>query len=363
MQSLAPLSVLLSYLVLAGGCSSHARSTDRAARSAGSPPVGLILQEAEGERRVRRARPTPGRTALGSFIIKVDEKNGGSADFFMGYEDIPPGAAIPPHHHPLSGEILFIQRGTGLALLGSRSGPVGPGSTVYIPRHIRVSLRNTGPDTLTVAFIFPGEGIGQYLRATSVLEGDSAAPFSAQEIAAIRARYHDEITFDSVAGDEHGGLILRATEGERRMQRPPPKGVGALATPFIIKVDRKNGDSPDLVMLYRDIEPGQGIAAHHHPFGGEILFIHRGNGLASLGSHEAPVSAGTTIFIPPNTRAAVRNTGTEPLGTVAIFAQAGFEEYLREISVPLGNPAPPLSAEELSAVRERHRKHVVFDKP
>ena len=201
MRSLIPLSVLLSYLGLAGGCSRHERNIDRVARSARSAPTGLVLQESEGERRVRRPRPTPGRSALGSFIIKVDEKNGGSADFFMGYEDIPPGAAIPPHHHPLSGEILFIQRGTGLALLGSRNGPVGPGSTVYIPRHIRISLRNTGPDTLTVAFIFPGEGIGQYLRATSVLEGDSAAEFSAQEIAAIRARYHDEITFDSVARD------------------------------------------------------------------------------------------------------------------------------------------------------------------
>jgi mannose-6-phosphate isomerase-like protein (cupin superfamily) len=361
-QLLAPLPVLLGYLLLAQACSGHERSSERAAKSSGSPPSGLILRESEGERRMRRPRPSrPG--ALGAFIIKVDEKNGGSTDFFMGYEDIPPGAGIPPHHHPFSGEILFIQRGTGLALLGSCNGPVGRGSTIYIPRHTRVSLRNTGSDTLTVAFIFPGEGIGQYLRAISVLEGDSAVPLSAQEFAAIRARYHDEITFDSAAGQKDGGLILQAADGERRTQRPPPSGMGGLATPFIIKVDRKNGGSPDLVMLARDIETGQGIAAHHHPFGGEILFVHRGSGVASLGSREAPVTAGATIFIPPNTRASLRNTGTEPLGTVAIFAQPGFEEYLRDVSVPEGTRAPPLTAEELSAIRARHREQVTFDKP
>ena len=85
--------------------------------------------------------------------------------------------------------------------------------------------------------------------------------------------------------------------------------------------------------------------------------------VGSLGAREAPVSAGATLYIPPNIRAAVRNTGTEPLGTIAIFGKPGFEEYLRDVSVPEGKPAPPLTAEELSAIRARHREHVVFDRP
>jgi mannose-6-phosphate isomerase-like protein (cupin superfamily) len=323
---------------------------------------GLIIQESEGERRMRRPRPSrPG--ALGAFIIKVDEKNGGSTDLWMGYEDIPPGKGIPPHHHPYSGEILFIQKGNGWASLGPSESAVGPGATIYIPQNTRVSLRNIGRDPLSLAFIFAHPGIGEYFRETSVLEGDSAKPMAEEELAAIRARHREHITFDSLAGANGKGLILQLTEGERRMQRPPPSGVRALSTPFIIKVDRKNGDSPDLVMVYRDIAPGQAIAPHHHPDAGEILFVHQGSGMASVGSHEASVSAGGTIFIPPNTRASLRNTGAEPLRTVAIFAQPGFEEYLREVSVPEGKPAPPLSAEELSAIRARHRRHVVFDKP
>ena len=160
----------------------------------------------------------------------------------------------------------------------------------------------------------------------SLLAGCSSAPRDEKHPAAVPS------------ASPATGLILEESDGERRLQRPPPSGVAALATPFIIKVDRKNGGSPDLVMLYRDVEPGQAIAPHHHPFDGEILFIHRGRGLASLGSREVPVTAGATIYIPPGTRATLRNTGTEPLTTVAIFAKPGFEEYLRDVSVPQGSP-------------------------
>jgi len=94
------------------------------------------------------------------------------------------------------------------------------------------------------------------------------------------------------------------------VRRQPPAGVAALSTPFIIKVDRKNGGSPDFVMGYEDIPLGRGIARHYHPHVDEILFVHRGTGLASLGSLEAVVTEGATIYIPPNTRVSLENTGS-----------------------------------------------------
>src|SRR5215475_4381409 len=54
-------------------------------------------------------------------------------------------------------------------------------------------------------------------------------------------------------------LILAKEEGERRIRRVMG---GALA---IIKVDRRNGGSPGLVMGYEEIPPGQAIQAHRHP--------------------------------------------------------------------------------------------------
>ena len=150
-------------------------------------------------------------------------------------------------------------------------------------------------------------------------------------------------------------LILDATQGERRVRRVMG---GALA---IIKVDRRNGGSPNLMMGYEEIPPGQMIQAHRHPSMDEIVFVHRGTGTAELGDKTAAVGAGATIFIPQATRVMLRNTGKEPLAVAYFFSGPGYEEYLRDTSVPEGQSASPLSPEELARIRERHKAHIVFD--
>jgi quercetin dioxygenase-like cupin family protein len=159
------------------------------------------------------------------------------------------------------------------------------------------------------------------------------------------------------------GLILQAGEGERRVRRPRLGGPPALQDPFILKVDRRNGGSPELMMGYEDIAPGQAIPPHRHLHADEIIFVHQGSGIASLGSREAPISAGATIYIPRNTRISVRNTGSGPLGIAFIFSRPGFEELMRENSVLEGEPATPITAEEFTRNRARNRWHTVYDQP
>lgn len=149
--------------------------------------------------------------------------------------------------------------------------------------------------------------------------------------------------------------ILDITQGERRIRRVMG---GALA---IIKVDRRNGGSPNLVMGYEEIPPGQMIQAHRHPAMDEIVFVHRGTGAAQLGDKTADVGAGATIFIPQGIRVMLRNTGSEPLAIAYFFSGPGYEEYLRETSVLEGQSAAPLTPQELTAIRERHKAHIVFD--
>jgi quercetin dioxygenase-like cupin family protein len=167
----------------------------------------------------------------------------------------------------------------------------------------------------------------------------------------------------NVAAEGAQPLILDAAAGERRLHRPPPGGLSNLTAPFILKVDRRNGGAPEFVMLSEDIPPGQAIPAHRHPHSDEIIFIHAGTGLASLGTRQAIVTAGATIYMPRNTVVGLRNTGTEPLKIVALFSQPGYEDYLREISVPEGQTPTPLTAEELSAIRARHLDAAVYEKP
>jgi mannose-6-phosphate isomerase-like protein (cupin superfamily) len=167
--------------------------------AAASNASGLILQQSEGERRVRRPRPGGGATmAAPSMIIKVDGRNGASPDFFVGYEEIAPGSAIPAHAHPEYDEVLFVHQGKGLATLGSQQRVVTAGATIYIPPKTRVSLKNTGTQTLSVFFIFPRpEMVADYYREMTVVEGERAVPFSAEEFAAFRARHRGHIIFDA----------------------------------------------------------------------------------------------------------------------------------------------------------------------
>lgn len=158
-------------------------------------------------------------------------------------------------------------------------------------------------------------------------------------------------------------LILQEGEGERRIHRPPPASLSNLTAPLIIKVDRRNGGAPEFVMFTSEIAPGQSIPLHRHPHSDEILFIHAGTGLASLNGREVMVTSGATIYMPRNTVVGLRNTGTEPLKTAAFFSQPGYEEYLREITVPEGQVPTPLTIEELSAIRARHLDSAVYERP
>lgn len=166
-----------------------------------------------------------------------------------------------------------------------------------------------------------------------------------------------------VAAGHSKPLILGVSEGERRLHRPPPGALSSLSAPFILKVDRANGGAPEFVMLTEDIPPGQAIPAHRHPHADEIIFIHGGIGLASLAGRQATVTTGATIYMPRDTVVALRNTGAEPLRIVAIFSQPGYEQYLREISVPEGQTPTPLTVEELSAIRARHLDAAIYEKP
>jgi mannose-6-phosphate isomerase-like protein (cupin superfamily) len=191
-------AAVISAVVLAGDSSALAQGQEPAdANPSTSSTAGLILQESEGELRIRRPRGNGGFEAAPTFIIKVDRKYGDSPSFFMAMENIPPGRKIRRHHHPHAEEILFIHRGTGVVKLGSREAAVSAGATVYIPRDVSVGLRNTGTEPLSLVFIFSEpDGMAGMMRSGSVAEGEQPTPFTPQELAARNARGGEHIVFD-----------------------------------------------------------------------------------------------------------------------------------------------------------------------
>ena len=157
-----------------------------------APVKPLILSVNEGERRRRRFA-----VSAPDFILKVDPQNGGSTDITMGYEDVPPGGVIPPHRHKMADEILFIHRGSGVVELGDQEEAFTDGATIFIPKDVRVTVRNTGSGPLSVAFFFSKPGFESFLREMSALEGESFVPLSAQELRAIRKRHEWHTVYDN----------------------------------------------------------------------------------------------------------------------------------------------------------------------
>lgn len=192
--------LIAAATVPGSACRSPSRPATDARREAPAtsvrPATPLVLAAAEGERRVRRLRPTDSSALSAPFILKVDGRNGGSADLVMGTEDIPPGQGITPHRHLVADEIIFVHSGTGVVSLGERESAFGPGATIYIPKNVRIAVRNTGATPLSIVFVFSKPGFEAYLRDTSVPEGEPVTPLSSAERAVIRARHQGHTRYD-----------------------------------------------------------------------------------------------------------------------------------------------------------------------
>jgi oxalate decarboxylase/phosphoglucose isomerase-like protein (cupin superfamily) len=89
----------------------------------------------------------------------------------------------------MADEIIFVHKGSSVAELGAQRTPFAEGATIFIPRDVRISLRNTGTLPLSIAYFFSKPGFEQLQRETSVREGEPAPFLSEEGRAEIRARH------------------------------------------------------------------------------------------------------------------------------------------------------------------------------
>jgi quercetin dioxygenase-like cupin family protein len=157
-------------------------------------------------------------------------------------------------------------------------------------------------------------------------------------------------------------LILEKNEGERRVLRGWP-GHPDPTEALTLKLDPKNGGSQHLVVMAADFSPGGQIDPHRHPGADEVLYLLNGTARVRVGKSEKIVHAGAMVFIPAGTVISAINIGKTPISVVAVFSAPGFEEYMREVSVPEGQKAVPLTAAEDDAIAKKHAHDVVYEQP
>ena len=108
-----------------------------------------------------------------------------------------------------------------------------------------------------------------------------------------------------------------------------------------------------------EIPPGGVIPKHKHLEQDEILLVQTGTAQVTLNDKEYEVHGGGTVFFPAHTWVRLKNIGGDNLSLIFIFSAPGYEEFMRCTSVPAGQPAPPITAEELRACG--HKGHVEFE--
>ena len=94
-------------------------------------------------------------------MIKVDSQATPSVRMSLLVEDLPANTEIRVHLHEREDEIIFIRMGNGIATLGDREIPVGPGATIYVPQGVWHGLRNNGPDILGMSATYSPSGFEQ----------------------------------------------------------------------------------------------------------------------------------------------------------------------------------------------------------
>ena len=135
--------------------------------------------------------------------------------------------------------------------------------------------------------------------------------------------------------------ILQSDEGEVLKLGPPSPGH------LIIKVDPQKSSSP-FAMGTQTLLPGGGIPLHRHLQQAEVLFIHKGQGRATLDGQSIPVVPGTVVFVPQQAWHSLRNTGTGLLQMTWTVAPPGIEQFFRELS-RLGGGADAAAIQALAA--------------
>ncbi|MBI3021199.1 MAG: cupin domain-containing protein [Candidatus Omnitrophica bacterium] len=117
----------------------------------------------------------------------------------------------------------------------------------------------------------------------------------------------------------------------------------------IIKVDPRQTGAPftagTLTLL-----PGAEFPLHRHLHRDEALFVHRGQGRATLQGRSMTVVPGTLVYVPRQAWQGLRNTGTGLLQLAWTATPPGLEDFFRELARLGSSP----DAAKMEEVARRH---------
>lgn len=141
------------------------------------------------------------------------------------------------------------------------------------------------------------------------------------------------------------GLVVNPNEGETIMLR---EGTS------IVKIKiAKNHGFKSMSFLASSLPPGDIIPVHKHLNEDEIIFIHKGTGILTVGIKDYPISEDLVAMVPRGVWHGIRNIGEEHIQMRFAYSPAGFEGYFREVGTPAGQPFVKRSLEERRPIAKK----------
>ena len=141
------------------------------------------------------------------------------------------------------------------------------------------------------------------------------------------------------------GLIVTDDEGEAVRMRDGSAIVK-------IKVARSSG-AASIAALSEVFHPGDTLPVHKHLNEDEVIFIHKGKGLFTLGEKQYPLGEGSIVFIPKGVWHGFHNNGSEPIDMRFCYSPPGFEGFFREVGTAVGQPFVQKTMEERRAIAKK----------
>ena len=143
------------------------------------------------------------------------------------------------------------------------------------------------------------------------------------------------------------GTVVQAGEGELVIS-------GRRRARMRIKVDSRIATGATMSMIVSEVAPGAEIPVHLHRNEDELIFIHTGAGLVTLGDRQVPSTAGAVLYAPRGVWHGIENTGPDSITWCAIYSPPGFERFFVETGVAPGGETAPPNAEEVAAIAARY---------
>jgi uncharacterized cupin superfamily protein len=302
----------------------------------------IVLDPGEGD---RYWQPAP---SFGDVTLRITPLSHPGITFAAGEQRLSPGGAIPRHAHEVSTELLYVLRGTGVAMLDGESFGIGPGDTILAGHHVEHEIINTGDTDLVLYFHIspPGledllSGIGRLAVEGEEAPSDLAYPDTMPHLMTRAGFVGTGAPPKANAPVTKGpACFIAADEGDSYWQPIPANGYATVKfSPLTLPLN-------DFAMGVQILEPGATLPEHAHSRNDELKLIVSGWGTGRVDGVDCKVGPGTLAFTGRYVTHTYTNLSDEEMVIVWLIRPPGLELMLAGIGEPR-TPGVPRDVEDL----------------